>query len=198
MTCVFGFSEEKILENSPRHLSSLICRWLHPLPHVFNDFGMPTICLHSKSHFLFSQNGVRLTVIRIYRCEQSPMLPGPQGTCVPSAEWEEALYFLSTPTLPIFPYPMFSSRSLPLPCSRPEGWSVDILGRVGLQYRLTSLKNLNSVHGIDSYKPQYDADPWVLFNFRPLKPSTHTTELRSSCLLLPLGIDTWKCGACLP
>lgn len=42
MTCVFGFAEPKTLESSPRHLSSLICRWLHPLPHVWS---MTLVCL---------------------------------------------------------------------------------------------------------------------------------------------------------
>lgn len=102
---------------------------------VVNDFGMPTLCLRSQSHLLFSQDGAKLTVISIYRCEQSPMLPGPQGTCIPWAEWEDTLYSLYTRTLSICPYPMFSSGALPLPCSEPEGWSVGMLGRDGLQYR---------------------------------------------------------------
>lgn len=66
---------------------------------------------------------------------------------------EEMLSFLSTPAHPPSPWLTFSSKALPLPCTGPEGWSMDILGGAGLQYRPASLKNLNWVDCADSYKP---------------------------------------------
>lgn len=41
MTCVLGFAKPKMLESSPRHLSSLNCIWLRPLPHVWS---MALVC----------------------------------------------------------------------------------------------------------------------------------------------------------
>lgn len=65
----------KTFIKSKMHLAS-------PTPScVVNDFGTPTLLLYSQSHLLFS-DGAKLIVISIHRCEQTPMLPEPQGTCV--------------------------------------------------------------------------------------------------------------------
>lgn len=87
----------KTFIKSKTHLASPTCSC------VVNDFGMPTLPFYSQSHLLFSCDGARLTVVSTHRCEQSPTLPEPQGTCVPQAEWEEALPFLSIPIHPSFP-----------------------------------------------------------------------------------------------
>lgn len=103
---------------------------------VVNDFGMPTLPFYSQSHLLFCSDGAKLTVISVHKCEQSPMPPETQGTCVPQPDGGKALSFLSTPIHPFFPCPMFSSRALSCLCSGPEKWSV------ATQYGPACLKNI--------------------------------------------------------
>lgn len=181
------------LESSPRHLSSLIRSWLHPLPScVVNDFGMPTLPLHLQSLLLF-WDGAKLTVISMYECKR-----GPQGTCVLLADWEEALYFLSTPTQPTFSCLTFSSWALPFPCSG-SGRVIRLhCGWNGAPIQARRSQKLSLVGDINPYRVRDNADPWAFAKFRPSQPSMHATAMRaSSCQLLPPHIHTWKWEACL-
>ena len=78
---------------------------------VVNGFGMPTLLLHSQSHLLFSQDGAKLTVISIYRCEQSPIAPRASGNTCSLSRLRRGTCFSLHPNQPLLPlsYVLFQS-----------------------------------------------------------------------------------------
>ena len=136
MTCVLEFAEPKTLEGSPRHLSSLKCIWLHPLPPVWS---MTLVCLLFPSTLKAICSSPQMepsSLSLVYTNVNRVPCPLSLREHVFPKQSEEKHSFLSTPIHPSFPCPMFSSRTLSCPCSGPEEWLV------ANQYGPAHLKNI--------------------------------------------------------
>lgn len=145
MTCVLEFAKPKMLESSPRHLSSPKCIWLRPLPHVWS---MALVCPFfpcalkaSCSSPQMEPSSLSLVYTHVNKALCSPSLR--EHVFPKQSEERHFLFFLPNPSLLPLSY-MFSEN---LACSL-------FRNRGAIQSWPLSPKNVNWVDCADSYLSQ--------------------------------------------